>query len=168
MGWVAVAGMVISGVLAAKQQQDAGAQASYQASIAQNNQIIANQKAEDAIARGELEERQHRVQIAQLMGKQRAGAASRGVIVDAGSALDITLDTAAIGELEALTIRDNAEREALGFRQQADMFGSDAAFLGSTGKSLSSGAALAGFSSMLTSAAPVANKWITTNAATVG
>lgn len=167
MGWVAIAGMVVQGVMSAKQQQDAGAQASYQAAINQNNQIIANQKAEDAIERGELEERRHRVQLAQLSGRQRAGAASRGVLVDAGSALDITLDTAAIGELEALTIRDNAEREALGFRQMADQFGSDASFLAATGKSLGSGAALAGFSSMLTSAAPVAAKW-QTSASTVG
>ena len=164
MGWVATAGQIIAGVAAVQQYQTAAAQAEYQSSVAQNNQIIANQKAEDAVERGKLEERSHRIKIAQLMGQQRAGAASRGVIVDAGSALDIELDTAAIGELEALTIRDNAEREALGFRQQGEQFGAEASFLGSTGKSLSSGAALAGLSSMLTLAGPVAKKWTTSTA----
>lgn len=159
MGWVAIAGAVIAGVMSYSQQKQAAAQQDYQAQVAVNNQKIAEVKAQDAINRGQLEERKHRVQIAQLMGTQRATSAASGVLVDEGSALDIVSDTAAIGELEALTIRSNAEREALGFRQQAAAFGGDAAFLGNSADALASNAALAGFSSILTTAAPVAAKW---------
>ena len=155
MGWFAIAGMVISGVMAAKGQQDAAAQQKYQGQVAANNVKIANQKAEDALVRGELDERKHRVQIAAMMGEQRGGAAARGVLVDEGSALDQVADTAAIGELEALTIRSNAEREALGFRQQAAAFAGEEAFLGSSAKSLQSTSLLAG----LGASAGVAAKW---------
>jgi len=42
--------------------------------------------------------------------------------VDEGTAQEVTEDTAAFGELDALTIRNNAEREALGFRTQGMNF----------------------------------------------
>ncbi|MHA2064249.1 MAG: virion core protein, T7 gp14 family [Candidatus Thorarchaeota archaeon] len=159
MGYAAIAYAVVTGVMAYSSQKQQSAQLKYQSQVASNNQKIAEIKAADAINRGELEERKHRIQLAQLIGEQRAGAAASGVLVDEGSALDVVLDTASIGELEALTIRSNAEREALGFRQQANQFGGDAAFLGSSAKSLSSNALFAGGATALTSAINVNAKW---------
>jgi hypothetical protein len=155
MGYAAIATLVITAVSAYSAQQAQSAQVKYQAQVANNNKKIAEIKAVDAVERGQLEERKHRIQIAQIMGEQRAGAAGRGVLVDAGSAQDIAEDTAAVGELEALTIRSNAEREALGFRQQAGQFATEGAFLGEQASSLKSGSLLAGAGA----ATSVAAKW---------
>lgn len=83
------------------------------------NAAIAENKAVDAKNRGRVEEnRQRRITAAQI-GRQRTQFAANGVALDSGSANDILADTAEIGELDALTIRGNAEREAQYHRSQA-------------------------------------------------
>lgn len=127
---ISIASSVIgTGVSIIGQGQQAAAQRAsleYQAAVSRNNQILAERQASDAEARGRIAERNQRIKTQQLQGRQRAVLASNGVVVDEGSALDITSDTAAIGEQDALTIRSNAEREALGFRTQGMNFGATA------------------------------------------
>ena len=96
----------------------ASARGEYEAAVARNNMILANRMADDAIARGKVEEAQQRRQTRLMIGQQRVRLAGHGVEVDTGTALEITEDTAAFGELDALTIRRNAEREAMGYRTQ--------------------------------------------------
>lgn len=99
---------------AAGQRQAAEAKAQemeYQAQVDENNRKVAEWKAADARARGAKEEAALRVKVAALKGRQRSALAASGVEVGSGSALDILGDTAALGELDALTIRSNAERE---------------------------------------------------------
>jgi hypothetical protein len=108
------------GMYAQGQQQKA--QAEYQAAVANNNAIIAEQNAQDALQRGRVEEQQHRLKVAQMKGTQRSVLAASGVQVDTGSALDVVADTAMMGELDALTIRNNAEREAYQHRMQASNY----------------------------------------------
>lgn len=156
MGMAAIAMVAITAVTTVMQRQQAAAQAKYQGRVAANNQKIADAKAVDATLRGELEERQHRIRVAQELGLVRAGAAQRGVLVDEGSAWDVTEDTVALGELEALTIRSNAAREAAGFRNQAAMMGMESEFMGNQASSLG------GMNSILAgglAGASVAAKW---------
>lgn len=91
-------------------------QGKYQSKVSKNNAIIKNQLAADAISRGRVAEDNKRMQVAQAKSMQRAKFGASGVDVNMGSASDIQADTAMIGELDALTIRNNAEREAYGFR----------------------------------------------------
>jgi len=126
-GGVAAYGAHQEGV-AAKQQAD------YQAAVAKNNSILAQRAADDARARGGIEASQQRLKTLQLIGSQRASAAARGVLVDSGSAAYQIADTAAMGELDALTIRNNAEREALGFEAQGANFQGEQRLLKATGK----------------------------------
>ena len=70
------------------QGQAAQQQATYNAAVARNNQIIADRKAADAKERGEIEAQRNELRTRQLIGQQRASAAARGVVVDEGSALD--------------------------------------------------------------------------------
>lgn len=88
----------------------------YEADVNKNNAAINDRMAADAIERGKEEERQHRIKIGQLSSKQQNALASNGVETNSGTALDILGDTAQIGELEALTIRSNAAREAYGYK----------------------------------------------------
>jgi hypothetical protein len=127
---ISIASSVLgAGVSIIGQGQQAAAQRAsleYQAAVSRNNQILAERQAADATERGRIAERNQRVKAQQLAGRQRAVLAGNGVVVDEGSALDITSDTAAMGEQDALTIRANAEREALGFRTQGMNFGAQA------------------------------------------
>jgi hypothetical protein len=81
-----------------------------QAQIATMNANLANQKAKDDIQTGQQQEQQKRLQTAQLMGKQRAAMAANGVDLSFGSPLDTLVDTAKMGEVDALNIRTNAYR----------------------------------------------------------
>lgn len=143
------------------QQQGAAAksQADYQAAVARNNEILAQRAAADAIARGEVAEGQKRQQNAQLIGRQRAVMASNGVDLGTGSALDIVGDTAAIGELDALTVRSNAAREALGYKTQGMNFAAEANLDQLKGDNAQSAAALTGVSSLIGTAGTVAKQW---------
>lgn len=129
----------------------------YQAAVQRNNQIIAQRQADDARARGAVEADKRRAQAQQLIGRQRAALAGNGVEVDTGSALDITSDTAAAGELDALTVRANAEREALGYETNASNFGAQAGL--SDFQASNSDATLANIGTLLGGAGSVADKW---------
>ncbi len=121
-----IVGFVTQGQAARAQGQAAAQAAGYQASIARRNQIIANRAAEDALARGEAAKGRKELQTRQFISRQRTAQAGQGQKVDVGSALELVQDTAQFGKLDALQIRANAEREALGFRTQGLNFGSSA------------------------------------------
>lgn len=115
---------VANGVYNAAQQRRAGDQAqraaNFEAGIFDLNAREADLQAEDAIRRGAESEKQFRYGTKQLIGAQRASLGAQGIALDEGSASDVQAEAAYLGELDALTIRNNARREALGYRQQAD------------------------------------------------
>ncbi len=88
--------------------------------IAEFNAAIAEQQAVDAIARGAEDEANFRAGVRGLLGTEKAGFAAQGVDIGIGSAVDVQVDTAFLGELDALTIRTNAAREAWGYRVEAE------------------------------------------------
>lgn|SRR5512146_521159 len=90
--------------------------------IYDQNAQIADYQAQDALDRGVINERLSRRQTKQVIGSQRASLASQGVDVNKGSALDVQADAAYLGELDALTIRNNAAKEAWGYKVQAGDF----------------------------------------------
>ena len=121
-----VVGGAVSAVGAIQQGQAAAAQANYQAQIMKNNQILAQQEAVEARRRGRVEEENIRERVAQLRARQRAAAAGTGQVADMGTAGAIEADTAALGEVDALTARRNAEIEARMMSIRAQQFGSQA------------------------------------------
>jgi hypothetical protein len=54
-----------------------------------------------------------------MVGTQRAGQAAGGVDVGYGSTVDVQADAKYLGELDAQTIRQNAQREAWGYKVTA-------------------------------------------------
>ncbi len=84
------------------------------------NAAILEARARDARALGTDEEQRYRANVRGLIGSQRAGFAAQGVDVGSGSAADVQADAAYLGELDALTIRNNAAREAWGYEVEAD------------------------------------------------
>lgn len=107
-----VASTAFSAFSAHQQSKDA-------ADMMEVRQGIALQQAADARDRGQVAEEAHRRKVMQFKGTQRATLASNLVELDSGSASDLQADTAMLGELDALTIRNNAEREAYYYESQA-------------------------------------------------
>jgi hypothetical protein len=161
---MAIAG-VASTALSAYGQIQAGQQAQaaadYNAAVARNNQIIADRQAEDAVKRGQVAEEEQRRRTRAIAGTQRAALAASGVQLDQGSPADILADTAQFGELDALTIRNNAEREAYGYRVQGMNFGAEAGLQQGRASSAMTGAYLGAGSTLLSGATSVADRWYT-------
>lgn len=167
-GTLAIAGMVASGLSAVggavgsvmQGRQQAG-QANYQAAVARNNAILADRNAKLAIQAGDVKEQAKRRETAGLIGAQRAAYAAHGVDVNVGSPVDIQSDTAMLGELDALTIRNNAQREAYGYKIQGDSAGAEAGLFGQQAQ----GDMLAGWvgsvGSLIGGASSVGDKWLT-------
>jgi len=116
---LAIGGALVGAAGSIQQGKAASAAANYNAQIAAMNSKISMENAHDSVVRGQQEEQQHRQKVAQLKGQQTASMAANGIDVGFGSAMDTLVDTATMGELDALTIRENSAREANAHRQQA-------------------------------------------------
>jgi len=106
---------------AAKRAGEAQARAAGDAAdLSDYNAAVAELQAQDAIARGTEEEQRFRTKVRGSIGAQRAGFAASNIDVNFGSAVDVQADAAMLGELDALTIRSNARREAWGYEVNAE------------------------------------------------
>lgn len=113
-------GSAVLGGMGQMQQANATAtSARYNAQVAEMNAKLAERRAQDSIRRGMDEEQRQRMQTARLSGQQMAAMAANGVDLGYGSPMDVLVDTQVLGELDALTIRTNAEREAYDHRMAA-------------------------------------------------
>lgn len=117
--------------------------------VAQNNAQLAEAQAKDALARGGREELKLRRSAAKLKGTQVARLAA-GNVQFQGSALDILEETDASTEADAETIRRNAGNEAWARRSEA---------AGHRARASGINPGLAGFTSLLSSAGRVADRW---------
>lgn len=95
-------------------------QGRHEESMSKWNAGQADLQAQDAIMLGDSAAARVRGgDVKRLVSQQRVAAAGQGVDVSHGSAAQAQASSAAMGALDALTIRNNAAREALGFRGQA-------------------------------------------------
>lgn len=150
---IALAGTAVTAYGQIKAGNAAAQQAQYQASVDRNNAVIAERQAADALERGRVEERQKRIAIERAKGEQRNAFAANNVALDSGSPLDVLEFTEGQGALEQLIIRNNAEREAASFRNQAANFGASAELSLLRGSSERSAGLLSGASTLLGGAA---------------
>lgn len=140
---------------AAGQVQQANAQADaeeYNAKVADMNATLSERRARDALERGKLEEQQKRREVAQIEGRQKAAMAANGVDLSFGSPLDTLVDTAVMGELDALTIRSNTAREAYDHQVAAVNGRADANLRRMNASATKKGGNLAAFGTILTGA----------------
>lgn len=105
---------------AAKEQGEAQRRAAEsQAQLLDFNAHVADLQAKDAVERGAEEESRFRAGVRGMVGAQRAGIAAGNVDVGYGSAVDVQADAQHLGELDALALRNNAAREAWGYKVEA-------------------------------------------------
>jgi hypothetical protein len=115
VGGVAISGIAASNAAKAQEMQD------------RNNAVIAQRNAADARARGAVAEQELQMRTRAAIGKQVNVLSERNIALNIGSPLDIIGDTAMFGKLDALTTRQNFEREAIGHESQAAGFSASAA-----------------------------------------
>lgn len=98
----------------------------YQAAVLRNNAMIAKSNARIKMAEGQRAEEAARLRTGMIMGSQKAAFAGGNIDVASGSVGDVLANTAMLGELDALTLRYNAESESLNFKNEARALSSQA------------------------------------------
>lgn len=128
MGFAAIGilGSVISAVGAISQGQAAAKSAEYQAQVARNNAIIANQNADYAIKAGQTKAETASKKAAQQQGMIKAAFAANGIDVNSGSAVDVQVGQREAGKLDTETTMNNSQLQAYGYRSQAVNFQAEA------------------------------------------
>jgi hypothetical protein len=115
----AVAGAGVAAYGAVQQGEATSAADKYNAAMAANNAKIATQNANLAGAAGTAQVEQASLQTRAKAGGIMANQAAGGIDVSSGSALDVRSSAKDLGELNALTIRSNAARQAYGYQTQS-------------------------------------------------
>lgn len=110
--WVGLIGAGVQAAGQAQQGQEAEA-------AGKRDALVSELQAQDALSRGGIEEQRYRRQVAQIAGGQRAAFGARNVR-RSGTALDLLNDTEMTGNEDVMTIRNEAAREAWGYRTRAD------------------------------------------------
>lgn len=156
---LAIAGAVIGGISARNQGIAQKQQADYSAQVARNNDLLAKQYAKAELEKGQVAEDNKRQETAQRVAMVRAYGAANGLDVNSGTPLDLQADTARLGELDALTIRNNAARNAYGYEVQGINFQNSAKLDDSRGAYAQQAGQLGMFSSIIGGASSVSGKW---------
>ncbi len=113
------AGVGMSVVSAYQQSEAAKQQGEFQKEQADMNSRLAEMNAEDAVRRGEKAVQQHAQKVKQVVGSQRASMAAQGLDINSGSAMDLQNQALEFGAEDQMTIRNNAWREAWGYKVEA-------------------------------------------------
>lgn len=141
-------------VVGAIQQANAQkAQAEYNAAVARNNTIIAEQNAQDVEDRGDIALAQRRQALNQTIGSARAAIAGSGLMVDDAPETTPAMlldDLTVAGQMDILTLEGNIARESRRARIQGAQFEAQAGLFDLEASSISPG--LAGISAGLGSA----------------
>ncbi len=117
MAAAGTAATVYSAYEAQKSQNQAN---DFNAAMLQRGAQAKEMQAQTALEQGKVAEDAQRKKVQSVIGSQRAQAAASGLLVDSGTAQQVTEDTAGFGELDAMTIRNNAQREAWGIRNDKE------------------------------------------------
>jgi len=154
---LAVASMVATGV-GAYQGSEARKQAGqYDAAVARNNAKVAGWKASEAEDRATTQAMDIGRRTADTRGKQKAALAANGLDLGMGSPQAVLDQTDYYGLQDQRTTIENGNQEAWGYKQQASNYTTQADW--SQRKSDAESPWLSAGTSMLGSAASVADKW---------
>lgn len=125
--------------------QSANQQGDFQSGMLTQNAVFKNQAATETEMAGDTAADWQRVRTGQAVGTQRTAQAANGIDVNSGSAAQLQDDTSMLGELDALTIQNNAAREAYGYRVQAGQDMKNARQALTNAKAGATGSILGGF-----------------------
>jgi len=127
---LALIGTLVSGYGMLQQGQAAGSQAAFQAGVANNNSIIAQQQATRARQQARIDSQDYSRNQSDLMASRRALLGTTGGEAGAGSALAVSSDFAGESKLNAMRIMNQGdvnanrlEQEVMNQKSQAGLYG---------------------------------------------
>lgn len=101
------------------QSQALKANATYQRNLSNINKNFAELAYDETIRRGGTDAAIVDKNVRRTIGSQRASLAAQGIDVGTGSAQEIIRDTQRRGSVDAITVKNNALREAWGYKVSA-------------------------------------------------
>ena len=129
-----------------KEAEAANKAAEWNAGLMETNALNRDAQAEDALRRGQSEAALQKIATRGQIAADRTRYAASGVKVNTGTPVDVAGDTAAWGEYERQQIVANSEREAWGYRTDANTLRQQAAMTRATKQSPWLAAATTGLS----------------------
>jgi hypothetical protein len=115
-------GMILQGFMSYKSGEESAEairrKANYQRHMTNLNKYFSERSAEDALERGGRAVSDVRKKERQVIGEQRAAMAAQGVNVSDASSVGLLDETKSAAAFEALTVENNAWREAWGYKVQ--------------------------------------------------
>jgi hypothetical protein len=114
----AIAAAAGGGIMQATGQIKAG---KYQRALAYQQANVMDTEADYVTYSGDVAANKQRIGVRRLIGDQRASAGAQGIAIDEGSIADIQADTAKFGEMDALTILQDAAVNAWSLRTQGNL-----------------------------------------------
>lgn len=133
---LSIVGTVVGAIGQIQQANAAAAAADFNAKVNERNAVIAKNAAV-------VNEQTQRRRTAKILATSRANIGASNIQI-AGTPLRVLAETAALGELDALTIRFEGEERATGFRLGASLDRASAANLKSQGIGLAAGTIFGG------------------------
>ena len=114
---------VIQGVMGYNEAQDQAQamreQARYAEKITAINAKLSDAQAKEAIARGDEAASNLKSEVNKIVSSQKAGFAASGIDVSSGIADKLATETQILGEMDAVRIKNNAWKEAFGYKTDA-------------------------------------------------
>lgn len=142
-----------------QQGQAQKAQADYQAKVNENNAKLANWQADDSRVRGQEAEANQRRKAGMFLESQKTSLAGQGFDIYDDTGQMVMNDTVTLGEIDAQTIRKNANREAFGYESQAANFMNQSSLSKAAGENAVTSSYINMGSTLFSGASSVAGKW---------
>lgn len=134
--------------------------AMYQAQVARNNQIIAQQNASSATAAGSQQARNTDIKTAQIVGAEEAAQGASGIDVNSPSQKQVRQGTSQTGRLDSLTEAYNAYLRGRGATTEATSFGEQAQLDTAQAKNATTAGGFGVATSLLGGASSFSDKWL--------
>lgn len=134
-------------------------QAQFQSNIAARNAEIAKQNADASLNAGNAAEGAKKLETGRRVGAALAAQGANGVDVGYGSPASLRGALQSEGDLDALTIRNNAASAALGYMQQSAGFSTESSLDKKSAANLALGGTLGVGASYIGGASSVASKY---------
>lgn len=166
MGWVLTLAGAGFGALGDIEKGQATSKADrYQAQIANNNAFLAKQNAGWATQFGEIGATQSSMKTGAEIGAMKANAGAAGIDVNTGSTALARSAADELGNVNALTIKSNAAREAYGYTTQSTNYSTQAALDKQAARDAVAAGNMAAFGTLLSGASSSFGQYNTSEAA---
>jgi hypothetical protein len=157
--WIMLAMAVIGAGTTAYSSYESGQSqkkaADYNAKVAENNALIESNAAAESLKAGAAEAEAADTRKRQIIATQRASFAAGGVSSASGTPASLLAETAGLGELDALTAINNAQRRAYGYEVATTDKYAEATMARFQGKSAAKTGSLNATGSLLSSAGSI-------------